>query len=35
METFDELIDQLQKLLDSSVQNWFFGAGVSFESNIC
>ncbi|MBW2366701.1 MAG: SIR2 family protein [Deltaproteobacteria bacterium] len=34
METFDELIDQLQKLLDSSVQNWFFGAGVSFESNI-
>lgn len=34
MEKFDELLDQLQKLLDCSVQNWFLGAGVSFESNI-
>jgi len=34
MEKFDVLLDQLQKLLDCSVQNWFFGAGVSFQSNI-
>jgi SIR2-like protein len=34
MENFDVLLDQLQKLLDCSVQNWFFGAGVSFKSNI-
>lgn len=34
MEKFDELLDQLQKHLDCSVQNWFLGAGVSFESNI-
>lgn len=34
MEKFDELLEQLQKLLDGSVQNWLFGAGISVESNI-
>ena len=34
MEKFDELLEQLQRLLDGSVQNWLFGAGISVESNI-
>ena len=34
MATFDELLEQLQTLLDGSVQNWLFGAGISVESNI-
>lgn len=34
MDRFDELLEQLQKHLDCSVQNWFLGAGVSVESNI-
>ena len=34
MDKFDELLEQLQKLLDGSVQNWLFGAGISVESNI-
>lgn len=34
MGKFDELLEQLQKHLDCSVQNWFLGAGVSVESNI-
>ena len=31
---FDNLIEQLKKQLDSSKQNWLFGAGISAESNI-
>lgn len=34
MDKFDELLEQLQKLLDGSIQNWLFGAGISVESNI-
>jgi len=34
MEKFDELLEQLQKLLDGSIQNWLFGAGISVDSNI-
>jgi hypothetical protein len=31
---FDAIIEELRKHLDSSRQNWLFGAGISFNSNI-
>jgi len=31
---FDSIIEELRKHLDSSRQNWLFGAGISFNSNI-
>jgi len=32
--SFDVITDNIIKQLDSSRQNWLFGAGISFESNI-
>ena len=34
MEQFDELKEEIQKHLDCTYQNWFFGAGISCQSNI-
>lgn len=34
MNTFTELLEEVEKHLDSTHQNWLFGAGISFESNI-
>lgn len=34
MNNFDELIEELKNHLDSSRQNWLFGAGISFDGNI-
>lgn len=34
MSSFTELLDQVEKHLDSTHQNWLFGAGISYESNI-
>ncbi len=31
---FDSIVEELRKHLDSSRQNWLFGAGISFKSNI-
>lgn len=34
MEKFNELKEEIQKHLDCTYQNWFFGAGISCQSNI-
>ncbi|MCP3032320.1 SIR2 family protein [Halobacillus sp. A1] len=34
MSKFDELLEQIHRHLDCTYQNWLFGAGISFESNI-
>ncbi|MFZ4453598.1 SIR2 family protein [Salibacterium aidingense] len=34
LNKFDELFEQINKHLDSTYQNWLFGAGVSLQSNI-
>jgi hypothetical protein len=31
---FESIIEELKKQLDSSRQNWLFGAGISYKSNI-
>lgn len=34
MNNFSELLEEVEKHLDSTHQNWLFGAGISFDSNI-
>jgi len=34
MNEFDEIVEELKKHLDSSRQNWLFGAGISYGGNI-
>lgn len=34
MNTFEEILEELNKHLSSENQNWLFGAGISFEANI-
>ncbi|RKL66487.1 SIR2 family protein [Salipaludibacillus neizhouensis] len=34
MSKFDQLFEELNKHLDSTNQNWLFGAGISYQSNI-
>ena len=34
MASFNELVEEIQKHLDCTHQNWFFGAGISYKSNI-
>jgi len=34
LHDFESITEELRKQLDSSRQNWLFGAGISFESNI-
>lgn len=34
MEKFNELKEEIQKHLDCTYQNWFFGAGISYQANI-
>ena len=34
MASFKELIEEIQKHIDCPYQNWFFGAGISYKSNI-
>jgi hypothetical protein len=34
MKTFEEAFEELNKLLDTPEQNWFFGAGVSANANV-
>ncbi len=34
MEKFNELLEEIQKHLDCTYQNWFFGAGISCKSNV-
>lgn len=34
MTSFEELYENIQQHLDCTNQNWLFGAGISFESNI-
>lgn len=34
MDSFDEIIEELNKHLACENQNWLFGAGISFEANI-
>ncbi|MDP2363354.1 MAG: SIR2 family protein, partial [Ignavibacteria bacterium] len=34
MLTFNELFEEIQKHLECTYQNWFFGAGISFNANI-
>jgi hypothetical protein len=31
---FESITEELRKQLDSSRQNWLFGAGISYTSNI-
>jgi hypothetical protein len=34
LKVFDDLIEEINKHLDCTCQNWLFGAGISYESNI-
>jgi hypothetical protein len=34
LKKFDELVEEINKHLDCTCQNWLFGAGISYQSNI-
>ena len=34
MDRFDEIVEEINKHLECTNQNWFFGAGISFGANI-
>jgi len=34
MNRFDEMVEELNKHLECTNQNWLFGAGISFGANI-